>query len=233
MTAGFSDNYQKSGWGVSDGEQIIKNGKPYSSGGWQGVSRLNPDNVWIGHVRAASPNTAISNKEAHPFALANGFVGVHNGFFDGTDKSEFKAREPDSDSYRAFASLSYLMQANTDNIISIVESQWLPRFYQGSKFVVGIANARIINFFRHDEDRTLFYARVGNGFLICTTLDMIEFVRDRAVRYNIVVGQTREINTYSAYVFLAGSSLVQNQELDYQLAAIPNEVLARRAFEKK
>lgn len=178
---------QPDGWGIyaSDGSVYYKGGTPYfvNTSAWfrgymaQERGELS-SGIVIGHVRSASPNTARTIREAHPFCFLNDdqstrFVGVHNGLITGTHEHyTYQTNDPAVDSFRAFATL-YDMLGQDDLITPNFIDDWMSKFTDDSAFAIGIIRNNVLYLFRN-EKRLLHAACIGNGYIINTSFEVLK-----------------------------------------------------------
>lgn len=196
----LSTEFQKDGWGISDGLQVWKTASPYSDDfSWMNEIDLT-SRIIIGHLRSASYGTNKTKLENHPFIFddthqkCKPFIAMHNGKFDGLTIPRF-ANEPVSDSYCAFKKL-----ASHPIIHSVSISNWLSEFEANSTFAFMILqNNRL--FVARDDTCKLFYATIGNGLMIMTSFSAFEQTKAYAlVRHKIKIGPIHSIPSGRLYM---------------------------------
>lgn len=121
MMFGAAEN-NRDGWGVTDGQRLFKDAPSvaYDRRVPNAIERLSARGVhWLGHIRAASKDTAITHREAHPFLMRSAddsqaaFYGAHNGFFPQyfrEVRKDAKGMFPRTDSWYAFRDIYYRAQ---------------------------------------------------------------------------------------------------------------------------
>lgn len=195
MIASQADDDQSYGCGVSDGKQLIKSGKPYLEvDGMEWISGLDPQRVWIGHVRKPSKGVAAADSKAsHPYGFENNgnpFVAAHNGWVAGT--AVHKAGDPDTDSWRAFTALE--QKLNGADITYEAVQKWLGTFGAGSSYsFLFTQRDKLIGVAGH---RPLHFMRWGDGVIINTSEFVLnavasflsQFERNDSVMYQFEPG---------------------------------------------
>ncbi len=171
---------QEDGWGVTDGSSIWKAGDTFVKSDLSWYNNLDTSGIVVGHVRAASQGTFKTDLEAHPFIFKNDdgstrFIAAHNGFIDDTYRlyDGVQVNVPVSDSYRAFYKLSQMV--GEDSIIdrSVLE-EWINIYGSTSAYAFMILDRfNDLHIFRNDQ-RTLYCASVGNGWIINTSYDVVK-----------------------------------------------------------
>jgi hypothetical protein len=177
MLASFSDGYQDSGCGVSDGHEIRKAAQPYLVVGPMWHRSLADNSIWMGHVRRASRGTWLTPHEAHPFMfpLADGstLIAQHNGFINGFDKRV--AGEPNVDSYRAFKLLAELVTERRTINADLINS-WISNFGEGSEWTFMLQHHGDLYIAR--GDRPMHFMSLGNGHVFATSIDVLLYVKN-------------------------------------------------------
>lgn len=212
--------FQRDGWGVSDGIQIWKGATPYSDDfNWMNEIDLT-NRILIGHLRSASFGTNKTRLENHPFLFDDKhqkcpkFIAMHNGKFDGLTIPHLH-NEPVSDSYYAFKKL-----ARFTAIHSVSISNWLSDFEANSTFAFMILqNNRL--FVARDETCKLFYATIGNGIMIMTSYTAFEHTKNYAlIRHKIKIGPINIVPSGRLYMMDYGSTRYAMKTLTHKFRPI-------------
>lgn len=224
---------QPDGWGIfaSEDGYLVKSGNPYFAcrSTWLQhyveAERAETAGILLGHVRAASPHTARTIKESHPFLFLNDdktirFVGAHNGAITGTHHHyTWRAGDPNVDSFRAFTVLDQLLAAGNDLTAGLVD-EWMSRFNEDSAFAIGIVHNGRLYLFRNSR-RVLHAAAVGNGYLINTSHEILAATADYAEHsLRLAVGKPFVIPDHTLYMFQPGEKEVWSSDLALRLLPV-------------
>lgn len=245
MSLAAGDDWQKDGWGISDGQRLFKNSVGYNdpTRTFKWAHTLEPEHPWVGHVRAASLKTGLSKTEAHPYAFGR-FFGVHNGTMVPGTKTFPNTPEsaPDTDSWRAMWLLHEIMRPygipRNDSreqwfLQNNILGQWLSHFMKTSTFVFAIM-------FRNDEilvvkgagERTLWHTEAGNGYLLHTRPEHLVAAAEWGEHFNLNLGFEAEIfyevpnDTW--FVLKPGVREIKYHPLEYQLEVPPPATKKRK-----
>lgn len=126
MVFGTAEN-NRDGWGITDGTRLFKDAPSvaYDRRVPDAISQLDTNGVhWLGHVRAASRDTAVTYREAHPFLMRNtdntiAFYAAHNGGFPEyirLVKRDAKGAFPRTDSWYAFRDIFFRNQDTNESL---------------------------------------------------------------------------------------------------------------------
>lgn len=170
---------QKDGWGVTDGNHVFKAKdayREYMHANW--MEAFDTRSIWLGHVRHASANTALSDDAAHPYKFPQ-FIGVHNGCFQGTWR-EMPNPTPEgainTDTWRAFYLLNKELESG--KLLPDVVDAWLSRFDEDSAFVVMLIHNQQLHIIRGPKTRELYFGEHGNGLVFHTDQNVLKIGDD-------------------------------------------------------
>lgn len=175
------------GWGVSLPEGVVKEGRSYiyQNATWSHLARYFNSVVPImGHVRAASLGTAITDEEAQPFEFDN-FVGMHNGtFYRSWKDNQVPLDAPHSDTYRVFHRLDRMLSGGTGINNDVIE-EWLAGYDRQSSFAIILKEQKEYNrggkigveedyYILRNRRRVLYYSTLGKGIFVTTSLNVLQ-----------------------------------------------------------
>jgi predicted glutamine amidotransferase len=214
-----TDEGQNDGWGITDGNELAKTQLMYSACTPLWMHTLAPTAPWMGHVRKASAGTGRTLLEAHPYQFdvhGASLYCAHNGKIDGTVWNNGTGI-PNTDSYRAFLALSNMMNKNHHEALTThLLSEWLKEFTDTSQLAMLFHYHNQIVALR--KDRSLHHMRIGNGYAVHTSKDVLEiFKRYIKIVNNVDSGDIVEIPTNSMTVFEAGSDSIVQIAVDIQM----------------
>lgn len=196
------DSANKSGWGVAtQNGAFVKDSGSYIASGLEWIDLLLGEKQMISpalaHLRNSSAGTSVTAKEAQPFVYDH-FIGMHNGKFDGSYNGwrSWKTGDPNSDTWRAFSRLNEMLQDHSGKMDAGLMTRWLNVYDDTSAYaLVFIIDGKIMVI--RNASRDLYRIRVGNGFLITTSLNASKFVQRCAALFDMRVSFGDE-----AYLFL-------------------------------
>ena len=210
---------QFDGTGMTDGELLLKCELPFSNFGADWVSQLRHDAIWVGHVRSASPNTAHTVLEAHPFVFDVGdtrLFAAHNGGIKGMPAAS--VGEPKVDSYQAFKLLIALLQEQRDFTPELINT-WVSKFGVGSEWA----------FMFHYQDkltivrgvRPMCYMEFNDGIMFNTSYNVLLHMKEWVRLYwgkNYRIGKITEIADYQMTTLAIGSHAIELSALSKPVA---------------
>lgn len=172
------------------------------------------DGMLLGHVRSASPNTARSQHESHPFVFVNEdksvrLVGAHNGMFNGSYEGYvYLHGDPSVDSFRVFSSLSDMLDGR--EITAELIDTWISQYEEDSAFAITILQNDRAYIFRNTK-RELHIAQLGSGFIMNTSPDVLEGTRAYArVMFDIEIGEPQLIDPSTLFVLTCNDSVPES-----------------------
>lgn len=219
--------FQKDGWGISDGINVWKSANQYSDGRlneFDWMNEIDTNRIIIGHLRSASFGTNKTQLENHPFVFddkndknqkCHKFIAMHNGKFDGVHIPKW-CGEPVSDSYQAFKKLTQSPAIHSASI-----SKWLSEFEVGSTFAFMILQNNCL-YLARDEKCKLYYAPLGNGIITMTSAEILEQVRSyAAIRHKIRIGPIEYVPCGRLYRLEYGNMKFSMRQLTYSFKVVP------------
>lgn len=220
----LQNEYQKDGWGISDGINIWKAAHPYTED-FRWMEAINLNRIVIGHLRNASFGTNKTKLECHPFRFPN-FIAMHNGKFEGIEIKGGSLEEPVSDSYQAFKLLSNYQNIHAHNI-----SRWLSEFEFGSTFAFMLLRDRRL-FLARDYQRTLWYAHAGNGAIVMTSHTALSKIQHYAWhRYKFTIGPICAVPPGRLYMLEYGLPRYAIRDLAYKFKPSTKPAMYFSGFE--
>jgi hypothetical protein len=172
---------QRDGWGITDGEGVFKGQasyRDYSPKYWMGG--LDPDAVWMSHVRNASYGTELSQAAAHPYIFEH-FVGAHNGNFRnshaGFSASGIAAGEViNTDTWRVFYTLNKKLKDGL--ILENIIDEHLSQYDDDSAFVLMLLQNKKLHVCRGPKTREMFVGKYGDGLIFHTDIVVLKTLSD-------------------------------------------------------
>jgi len=201
LLTGVAD-YNFDGVGMTDGWKIMKSQFSYLHNGQLWLDRLDPEAIWMGHVRAASKATEVSTRASHPFAFNVAEAGkparflycMHNGFVKGMPAPA--QAEPQVDSYQAFKMLAELVRES--GIIDVATiNKWTAKFGEGSQWTFGLmldGDAYIVR-----GVREMHWMSINNGVITNTSLPVLQNFKEWVAMYwpkGFDLGKIQSIGEY-------------------------------------
>jgi predicted glutamine amidotransferase len=187
MLASNADG-QRDGTGMTDGERMYKSHRPFLEYGEAWIAKLNIEEIWMGHVRAASRNTDITPLAAHPYSFitpqGSPLFAAHNGFITGMPEAE--KGDPRVDSYTAFKMLLPLL---SNGLTSEAVNAWTADFGEGSQWTFMFHHEKCLTIVR--GQRTMYYMQLNDGLMFNTQLSVLLHIKEW-------------LHTYWAHLFTCG-----------------------------
>lgn len=204
LAALHEDNGQVDGYGIgvgtdSDVYLLAKGAGAYTTAPyWLEMPELTNAQVVVGHLRAASKNTEIGEKEAHPYLMRTDLGAIlfqHNGNVAASVGigSAIDPKAPRTDSYMAGVELvDYINQTRQLSVPSL--ASWASMtFTSEDKFVFFIVHRSTLYVVRGTPARTMYIARVGDGYVLHTSKDALQ----HAARFAKLAVSLEEIPPYT------------------------------------
>ncbi len=204
LAALHEDNGQVDGYGIgvgtdSDVYLLVKGAGAYTTAPyWFEMPELANAQVVVGHLRAASKNTEIGEKEAHPYLMRTDLGAIlfqHNGNVAASVGigSAIDPKAPRTDSYMAAVELvDYINQTRQLSVPSL--ASWASMtFTSEDKFVFFIVHRSTLYVVRGTPARTMYIARVGDGYVLHTSKDALQ----HATRFAKLAVSLEEIPPYT------------------------------------
>lgn len=221
-----TDDNQSDGWGITDGQHLVKSQAMYSVSLPNWKTSFDPSLAWLAHIRKASSATGRTINESHPYyfemADGTGLYAAHNGFIHGTnwniDRQAGVKSAPNTDSWRAFCQLwlDMLEMEQVDGFADIIPNlieNWTPNFEDNSQFAMLFHWRGNVIALRHD--RPLHCMRVGNGHIVHTSVEFLRILRENLKwQYNLDPEEPKYIDKDNMVIFQPGHGDITVHKLD-------------------
>lgn len=218
MRSSHEEGGQKDGWGVTDMLMTWKNTSWYFEDTPTWLNDISTDDIIMSHLRKASAGTGRTVRDNHPYEFdVNGeqLTALHNGFFDGAGWTNWSADTPNTDSYRALNALVGLLQeSDNGDITPEMISEWLSVYTDASHYALMIHWRGVLHIMRGNT-RTLHALQLGNGYLVHTSLQVLDQMRQYVrVLYGIDTPASVIVPVNTLVKLKPGSILVSSAPLN-------------------
>lgn len=244
MIANSADDTQQDGWGVTNGNWVVKSGTSYHDTHGDEYAKLHaedidPHDIVVGHVRKASwKGTIKEDKAAHPYEylLPNGkkLIAAHNGFV--TGKDFVYGADILTDTQRFMPLLVKLVEEH-DEITTEIIKQWLSHLYDTSAFVFVIQYDGITHIVTDpNQRRNIFFMELEDGTIIFnTSSDVLKNTKEWLKTQGVVTVEDDKGNSVSrlkqgAHLQINGDFTMVCREIDIHMHKEVKAVYARPAI---